>query len=243
MLSSSVATRMLLNADLGEGEPVARTRALMRLIDLANIACGGHAGSVASMERTVRLAREHSVAIGAHPGVAADFGRGALALDGDRLEALLLQQISALAAVCKACGAKLHHVKLHGALYHAVENSEDLARRYVAFVRAWFPRLVLVGFAGGRVVRRARAAGMRALDEAFAERGYLPDGRLVPRGEPGDLIASPVAVAERVSTLRDAGSIEARNGQSIRVEAGTICVHSDSPGSVAIARAVRRVLG
>lgn len=155
MLSSSVATRMLLNADLGEGEPVARTRALMRLIDLANIACGGHAGSVTSMERTVRLAREHSVAIGAHPGVAADFGRGALALDGDRLEALLLQQISALAAVCKACGAKLHHVKLHGALYHAVENSEDLARRYVAFVRAWFPRLVLVGFAGGRVVRRA----------------------------------------------------------------------------------------
>ncbi len=210
---------MKLNADLGEHESPARTRALLRLVDLANIACGGHAGDAATMRRTVALARENGVAIGAHPGLAADFGRGAADVTPAALERLVVAQAGALAAL-----APLHHIKLHGALYHATERSLPLARRYVAAVRRIFPGVKIVALAGGRVIA---LAGEDGLAEVFADRGYRADGSLIPRGEPGDVITRPREIVARLPTLR---------GQ-------TICVHADTPDAVRIARAVRAALG
>jgi len=218
---------MNLNADLGEGEPPARTRALLRLVDLANIACGGHAGTAASMYLAIERAGEEGVKVGAHPGLAEDFGRGSGEVTSEALALLLVQQVGGFAAMCRAAGARLHHVKLHGALYHAVEASPELAQVYVETIRGIFPRTAIVALAGGRVVAAAKAAGVRGLAEVFAERGYRADGSLVPRGEAGDLITDPRAVARRIPSLRG----------------DTICVHADSPNAVRIARAVRSALG
>ena len=232
-----------LNADLGEHEPPARTRALMRLIDLANVACGGHAGTAASMKRAVRLAIEHRVAVGAHPGLAADFGRGVAEISEEQFKVLVIEQTGALAAVAEGLDAALHHVKLHGALYHAVERSEALARCYVDLVRSRYGGLKVVALAGGRVVDLCRDSGVETLPEAFAERGYCEDGTLVPRGQPGDLIVDPRAVAERVRMLSEVGCVAANSGRLVRVAAQTICVHSDTPNATRIARAAREVLG
>lgn len=212
---------MLLNADLGEGEPEERTVALMRVIDLANVACGGHAGNAGSMERCARLAAEHGVRIGAHPGLASDFGRGRADIDAPALRTLVRDQTATLAAF-----TPVHHIKLHGALYHAVEASEALAQAYVEAVREISPDLAIVAFASGRVLPVARRLGVRALAEVFAERGFREDGSLIPRGEPGDLIEDPAAVVARLPLLRG----------------DTICVHSDSPNAIAIASAVRAAL-
>jgi UPF0271 protein len=231
---------MKLNADLGESEPAARTRALMRLIDMANIACGVHAGSPAIMERCVKLALEHRVEIGAHPGLSEKFGRGVAEISPSELERLIVGQVSALAAIA---GAKLRHIKLHGALYHAVENSAPLARRYVDTVQKNFPRCAIVTLAGGRVATRCAKLGAKFLPEAFAERGYLDDGTLVPRGKPGDVIADPRIVAMRVRELLETGSVTAISGHAVSIGAATICVHSDTPDAVRIARAARSVLG
>lgn len=215
---------MLLNADLGEGEPEDRTAELMRVIDLANIACGGHAGNAETMERAVCLALEHGVKIGAHPGLAENFGRAPTDVNEPELRVLLASQTAALAAIVEAMGAEIHHVKLHGALYHAVERSGSLARAYVEAARAISPALTILALAGGEVRRAARATGTPALAEVFAERGYRADGTLIPRGEPGDLIHDPAEVIRRLSTLRG----------------DTICIHADSPNAVKIAQAVRR---
>lgn len=234
---------MKLNADLGEHEPPARTRALMRLIDLANIACGGHAGTTATMDRAVHLAIENRVAIGAHPGLAAEFGRGVAGITRKELEELIVDQVGALTDVAVRAGATLNHIKLHGALYHAVERSEALARGYADLVRSQYSALKIVAFAGGRVIDLCRELGLWAIPEAFAERGYCEDGSLVPRGQPGDLIADPHIVAGRVRALSEGRCIAAEEGGTIRIFAETVCVHSDTPNAVRIARAAREVLG
>jgi UPF0271 protein len=230
---------MKLNADLGEHEPSARTRALMRLIDIANIACGGHAGSRTTMERCVKLAIEHGVEIGAHPGLGEAFGRGDAAVSPAQLEALVVEQVSVLAEIA---GARLRHIKLHGALYHAVEKTAPLARRYVDAVRANFPKCGIVTLAGGRVAARCAKLGVLFLPEAFAERGYLDDGTLVPRGQAGDVITSPRIVAERVRELLETGGLRSVSGRAVSVDAKTLCVHSDTPNAVRIARAARLVI-
>jgi UPF0271 protein len=231
---------MKLNADLGENESPARTRALMRLIDIANIACGIHAGSVATMERCVKLAIENDVAIGAHPGLAGEFGRGVAEIAPPALEKLIVEQVSTLVAIA---GGKMRHIKLHGALYHTVEKSTPLARRYVDVVRDNFPRCGIIAFAGGRVAARCGKLGVKFLPEAFAERAYLDDGTLVPRGEPGDVITSPRIVAERVRAIIEGRGVIASSGRMTQIAAKTICVHSDAPNAVRIARAARSVLG
>lgn len=217
---------MKLNADLGEHESIARTRALLRIVDLANIACGGHAGTAASMYLTIEQALAAGVRIGAHPGLAENFGRGSATITPEALALLLVQQVGGFAAMCRAAGARLHHVKLHGALYHAVEQSPLLARVYVETIGGIFPKTAVIALAGGRVVAEAKAAGVRALAEVFADRGYRPDGTLIPRGESGDLIHDPREVVRRLPELRG----------------DTICIHADSPNAVKIARTVRAAL-
>jgi UPF0271 protein len=233
-----------INADLGEGEPAARTRALMRTITSANIACGGHAGSARTMDACVKLAIEHDVRIGAHPGFVspADFGRAARTVDGDVLATLLLQQVGGLEAVARAHGAALHHVKLHGALYHTVESRTALAREFLALVRRYWPGVRVYAMAGGAVCRVAEAAGVETWGEAFAERGYLDSGKLVPRGDRRALLTDPAMVAERVRRLGMYGEILSVNGKPLRVEARTVCVHSDTPNAVRIGRVLREKL-
>ena len=232
------------NCDLGEGEPVARTRALMRWITSANVACGGHAGDVRSMERCVRLAKRFNVKLGAHPGPwnREDFGRGPAAVKGDELELLLIQQIGALERIAGAQGVKLHHIKLHGALYHASETNLALASRYIASVRRWWPDCIIYARAGGRLAARAERAGLNVWQEVFADRGYRDDGSLVPRGEADAIIRQRDAVVQRVRMLCAQGRVQSVSGRRLRVCADTICLHSDSPGATALAQAVAGTL-
>lgn len=233
-----------INSDLGENEPPARTRALMKLVSSANIACGGHAGSVQTMEFCVKLAVAHEVNIGAHPGFAArsDFGRTARCVDRETLALLLLQQVGALAAVAQARGRKLHHIKLHGALYHAVESSSAIARNYVEVVKHYWPGLIIIALAGGRIAKVAERLGVEVWGEAFAERGYLNNGQLVPRGHKSALITGIGAVTGRLHRLCLYGEVLSIHGKPVKVAARTLCVHADSPDAVKIARVLHRKL-
>ena len=234
-----------LNCDLGEGEPLARTRALMRRVTSANVACGGHGGDLKTMEVCVRLARQHGVRLGAHPGPWSrnDFGRGPVRFAPDEFELLFLHQIGALQRVAQANGVRLHHIKLHGALYHASEENEALAKRYVAAVRRFWPQAKIYARAGGRVARVARRAGLVLWEEAFADRGYRDDGTLVPRTEPNALLTEAGLVVERVRRLLDEGEIIAASGKHILLRPQTLCIHSDTPHAAQLAQAVVKEIG
>jgi UPF0271 protein len=208
-----------LNLDLGElpDEP----EELFALADLVNVACGGHAGDAASMRFAARRARGRG--LGAHPSYPdrAGFGRTRLALPLDALRRSLADQCGALAEAAAAEGAAVGHVKPHGALYHACEDPE-VAAAVLDASREW----AVIG--PPALLAAARARGREAWTEGFADRGVGPDGRLIPRGSPGALLHDPAAAAARARALR--GTVD------------TICVHGDSPGALAIARAVRAAL-
>jgi UPF0271 protein len=233
-----------LNCDLGEGEPLARTRALMRFITSANVACGGHAGDVATMEISVRLSKQFGVHLGAHPGPwsRSDFGRVSGNVTPDELELLLLQQVGALEKIARRHGVRLHHVKLHGALYHASENHPDLARRYLKVCQQWWPGCVIYARAGGSVVARSFRAGIKVWPEVFADRAYNADGTLVPRHETGAIINDIGMVLDRVRLLKNSGELDIGSGQRLQLTARTICLHSDTEQAPALARHIRRTL-
>lgn len=233
-----------LNCDLGEGEPRPRTRSLMRQITSANVACGGHAGDVQSMVACVRLCREFGVRLGAHPGTwsRTDFGRGTVQVQPAEFELLLLQQISALERIAKEHDVRLHHVKLHGALYHATEADELLARRYIYTVKRYWPKAKIFVRAGGRVVQLARQSGLAAWEEAFADRGYQEDGTLIPRSEPGAILTDVSAIVRRVKDLQAERGLLSASGRNLMMRPQTLCIHSDTPFAPIIARRVRKVL-
>jgi 5-oxoprolinase (ATP-hydrolysing) subunit A len=218
-----------LNADLGEGMDDA---AILPYLTSANVACGQHAGSPELMDRTVRLALAHGVRIGAHPGYAdrENFGRRDLHLEEDALKALVLYQVGALDGIARARGARLAHVKAHGALYNQAAKDEKLAAAFAEAVAAYDKALVLVGLAGGLQIAAAEKAGLSAAGEAFADRLYADDGSLVPRSKPGAVLHDPAEAAAQAVKL-------ARSGH-----AQTICLHGDTPGAAAIARSVRAAL-
>lgn len=230
---------MDINCDLGEGEPLARTRALLRQVTSANIACGGHAGTDQSMRECLRLCRELGVRAGAHPGYAdrENFGRVERVLSVGDFTTLIAQQLGALSLIAKAEGVKLSHIKLHGALYHAVEKSPELTRAYVEFLHEYAPRLIVVALAGGALVQAARAAGLKARGEIFAERGYTPEGRLIARAEAGALIEDIAVIRARLAHWQQYGTFP----NTPALDAQTICIHSDSPGAEAIAKLLAKV--
>ncbi len=236
--------RLDLNCDLGEGEPIGRTRVLMRWITSANVACGGHAGNLKAMEACVRLARQQGVRLGAHPGPwsRGDFERGQVQVEPDELELLLLHQIGALERLARANGLPLHHVKLHGALYHASELNDALAKRYVVVVKRFWPRAKIYACAAGRVARIARRAGVVVWEEAFADRGYQDDGTLVSRNEPNALLTGKNFVVGRIRGLLEKGEIIAGSGKRITLRPQTLCIHSDTPHAPQLARAAAKEL-
>ena len=220
-----------LNCDMGELTD-APEELLMPLISSANVACGAHAGDRATMERTIRLAVLHNVAVGAHPGYPdkENFGRIELRMAADEIGRSVYEQIAALEDVAQAAGCRLRHVKPHGALYNAAARDRAIASAIAAGVRRWNEAVPLVGLAGSVMLEVWRDAGFRVLAEAFADRAYEPDGTLRSRRLPGALITDPDQAAEQALRI-------ARGGM-----AQTICIHSDTPQAVEIARAVRERL-
>lgn len=235
-----------LNADLGEtvgGMPTADDEAMFPVISSANIACGGHAGDAASMRASVVRAARFRVAVGAHPSYAdpGEFGRVRRDPPLDELRAALSAQLTALIGA----DADVRYVKPHGALYHAVvvdAGQADAVASAVADVSERLGRALPVLGVEGEIVRAASGVGLPFVREAFLDRGYLPDGNLVPRGAPGALLHDPDAVAARAVRLVREGVVEAVDGTLVSVDAASLCLHGDSPAAVTMARAVRAAL-
>lgn len=230
-----------LNADIGEGCDDA---GLMPYLGRVSIACGGHAGDAASMQAALALAAEYGVAVGAHPGYPdrAGFGRRALAAAEDDIVAWVTQQIEALAEQAARRGQRLAHVKPHGALYNVAARDDRVAQAVARAVAAVDPDLVLLGLSGSRLVAAGRAAGLAVLNEAFADRRYLPDGHLVSRETADALIVAPAAAAAQARALADGRPVATLGGGETRIAADTICLHSDTPNALNIARAVHAAL-
>lgn len=235
-----------LNADLGEtvdGVPTADDAAMFAVISSASIACGGHAGDAASMRDAVARAAAHGVAVGAHPSYPdrAGFGRVRPALGAGDLRESVAAQLHALVAA----GADVRYVKPHGALYHAVRDDTAQAAAVVAAVAALSERVgraVPILGLDGAISRAAASAGLPFRREAFLDRGYLASGALVPRGDRDALLDDPVVVAARAVRLALTGEVEAVDGAVVTTGAVSLCLHGDSPGSVAMAHAVRAAL-
>jgi UPF0271 protein len=236
-----------LNADLGESEEALANGTdfeLMRYITSANIACGGHAGDEHIMRETVAAARKLNVAVGAHPGYPdrANFGRVESPLSAAEVEASVREQIASLARVAVALGTNVVHVKAHGALYHATNKNREVAQAIGRAVQAVNPKLIMVGQAASPALKVWSAMGLRCAAEAFADRAYEPDGTLRKRSLPGALLDDPVRSAEQAMDITVRHRVVASDGSQLPVEANTICIHSDTPGSAAIAREVSQRL-
>ena len=231
-----------LNADLGEG--MGDDAAMLDIVTSANVACGLHAGDAATMRRTAAACAARAVAVGAHVSFddRSHFGRREMVLGRDEVTRLVLGQLEAMRDCAAAVGTRLRHVKPHGALYNMAARDHALAAAIAAAVRAFDPALALFGLSGSASIEEARRAGLTAVSEVFADRGYRRDGSLVPRNEPGALIDMPAAVARRAVEFAQAGHVQSVDGDRVAVQADTICMHGDTPGAVALARAVREAL-
>ena len=238
----SDALHVDLNADLGEGAP--DDAELLGLVSSANIACGWHAGDARLMQATVAAALARGVAIGAHPSFPdrENFGRSEMQLAPDAVRADLIYQIGALDALVRAAGGRLHHVKPHGALYNQAARDPVLADAVATAISAIDPGLAVYGLAGGELLRAAGCAGLRAVAEVFADRGYRADGSLMPRSQPGALVDDVgEAVARTLRMVRE-GVVQAVTGETVPLQAQTICLHGDGPHALAFARAIRAAL-
>lgn len=224
-------TKIELNIDVGELE--AEPEALFQEAHLVHVACGGHAGSLATMRRAAQRARAAQVRLGAHPSFPdrRNFGRVPLNLPRAALTEALVEQLRTFADVARGEGVAVESVKAHGALYHVAAMSEETARTLLeAIARSFADNPIVVGPPEGPLRELAAASGFPYWPEAFADRAKGPDGSLVPRSAPGALIVDPALAAAEARRLVETGRYR------------TVCVHSDTPGAVAIARAVRQAL-
>lgn len=228
--------RIDLNCDLGEG--AGHDAELMPLITSANIACGAHAGNEATMRETVQLAIKHGVAIGAHPGFPdrENFGRRELELTCVEAHAIVLRQIRDLQVIVRHDGARLVHVKPHGALYTMAARDAALARAIAAAVYEADPRLVLVGLAGSKLIAAGVAGGLGVASEVFADRTYQPDGSLTPRDRPDALITDANIAVAQVLRMVWESKVRAGDGSDVVIHADTVCLHGDGPHAAEFAR-------
>lgn len=228
-----------LNADVGELPELAEVEEeLLGVVTSVNVACGGHAGDAASMERVVRAALARGVAVGAHPSYSdrEGFGRRAVPISPAELSESVAAQVEALLAVTRRLGARLSHVKPHGALYNAAAKDAALALSIAEGVARVAPGVVLVGLAGSAMLEVFEKAGFPVAAEAFVDRGYEPDGSLTPRGRPGALKETPEEAAAQAVSIATRAEVVASNGARVPVSARTLCLHSDTPGAAALAR-------
>jgi UPF0271 protein len=234
-----------LNCDMGESYGrwrLGEDAAIMPLITSANIAAGFHGGDPATIRATVRLAVEHGVAIGAHPSLPdlMGFGRRAMKITPQEAYDLVLYQAGAVEAFARAAGARLHHVKCHGAFYNMAANDDALAQAIVRAVKDLGGETLLYALSGSRMLALAAAHGVRALAEVFADRGYEDDGTLAPRDAPGGMIEEAEKSVAQALRMAEEGVVVSRHGARVAVAADTMCLHGDQPGAVAFAQALRR---
>jgi len=236
-----------LNADLGEGYGPWRAgddRAMLALVTSANVACGGHAGDQETMYETLSLARERGVVVGAHPSFAdrEGFGRRLIPTTPAEIERLVASQVGTLMGVGALAGVAVAYVKPHGALGNLAADDRDVAAAIARAVAAISPDLALLAISGTELEVAGRQQGLAVYSEIFADRAYLPSGRLVPRSRPGALIEDAEAAVSRLLTFLDSGAMPTLDGPAIPLRAESICVHGDSPGAVAMARTIREQL-
>jgi UPF0271 protein len=236
-----------LNCDMGElSELVADGTqvALLQLVTSANVACGGHAGDAGMMLATLKQAQAAGVAIGAHPGYEdrANFGRIELQLSREEIAGSVHRQILALDEIVQSCGARIAHVKPHGALYNQAVRDSAIASAIADGVARWSSDTVLIGLAGSLMLEEFRKAGFRVAAEAFADRRYESDGSLRSRKFDNALLGSPEEAAAQALQIVRAGCVMSSEGKVVPVQAQTICIHGDTPGAVQIAAEVRRAL-
>lgn len=239
--------RVDLNSDMGESfgrYKLGLDEEVMNRITSANVATGWHAGDPIVMRKTVRLAKEKGIAVGAHPGYPdlMGFGRRYMKLTPEEARNYILYQIGALYAFTKAEGMELQHVKPHGALYNALVKDEELARAVMEGIADFDKGLIFVTLSGSRAAEIAEEMKLKVAHEVFADRAYNPDGTLVPRGKPGAVIHDKELIAERVISMVKDGCVKAINGEWVELRADTICVHGDNPKAVEIAAYIRRIL-
>jgi len=233
-----------LNADMGESfgaYTIGADEAVLRSITSANVACGYHGGDPGVMRRTVRLAREARVAVGAHPGFPdlVGFGRREMQMAPRDVEDMVLYQIGALAAIAQSEGIRLSHVKPHGALYNMAVKDRLLADAIVRAVAAFDLSLILFGLPNSDLARAGQSAGLQVALEGFADRAYEPDGSLTPRSRAGAVIHEVDAVVERAVRMAAEGVVIAVDGSKLSMHVDTICTHGDTPGAQALTRALR----
>ncbi len=236
-----------LNSDVGESYgawQVGDDEALIPLISSANVACGFHGGDPSTLRLTCLHAAANGVAIGAqvsYPDLVG-FGRRFLDMSERDLRDAVLYQLGALDAFAQVAGAEVAYLKPHGALYHATIDDEVQARAVVAAAAEYDPSLAVLGFPGSALLAAAERAELEAIPEAFVDRAYLPDGRLVPRTVDGALITDVDAASEQAVRIATGGEVVAIDGTLLSTTARSLCVHGDSPGAVAIAAATRHAL-
>lgn len=234
-----------LNSDLGEGYgawKMGDDAAMLGIVSSANIACGFHAGDPAGLLKTVQKAAENRVVIGAHVSYPdrVGFGRRDMDVGSDELIGDIIYQIGALQGMAKAAGTSVRYVKPHGALYNHIANHERQGLAVIKAIKMIDPKLVLMGLAGTKILDLARHEGLRVIGEAFADRGYTPEGLLISRHAPGAVLHDPQEVATRMVDFVRTGEITAQDGSRIKLAAQSICLHGDSPGAIAMAQAIRQ---
>ncbi|WP_138466643.1 LamB/YcsF family protein [Poseidonocella sp. HB161398] len=237
-----------LNCDMGESFgawTIGDDAAMLDLVSTANIACGFHAGDPVVMRRTIRLAREKGVAVGAHPSFADLYGFGRRRISGERpedLEAQLIYQIAAMKGMAEIEGHPMTHVKTHGALGNMAAVDADLAALCVRAVKTVDPSLTYVSLPYSETYAAAEKAGLTVACEIYADRSYTDQGELTPRSQPGAVIHDPQESLEQVLEMVVNGHIPTTGGKRLPVEPATLCVHGDTPGAVEMARTLRAAL-
>jgi 5-oxoprolinase (ATP-hydrolysing) subunit A len=236
--------RIDINSDMGESfgaYSIGHDAGLFRSITSANVAAGFHAGDPSVLRDTIRAAKKHGVAVGAHPGFPdlVGFGRRELNVTPKEAEDMVLYQVAAVAGVAAAEGVKVQHVKPHGALFNMAVRNAELSSAIARAVAAFDKALILFGLPGSEILAAGRAAGLRVAAEVFADRAYEPDGSLASRRKPGAVIHDPDAVVARAVRMINDRSVVATDGSIVALEADTICVHGDTPGSDDLAARIR----
>jgi UPF0271 protein len=236
--------RIDINSDVGESfgaYTIGHDAGLMASITSANVAAGFHAGDPSVLRATIRLAKAHGVAVGAHPGLPdlVGFGRREINLTPREAEDLVLYQVAAVAGVAAAEGVKMQHVKPHGALFNMAVRNVELAAAIARAVAAFDASLILFGRPGSEILAAGRAAGLRVAGEAFADRAYEADGSLASRRKPGSIVHDPAAVVARAVRMVNQRTVIAVDGSVVPLEAETICVHGDTLGSDELAARIR----
>jgi UPF0271 protein len=233
-----------INCDMGESYGAWKMGAdaeVMPFVTSANIACGFHGGDPATIRTTVKLAVDHGVAVGAHPSLPdlQGFGRRAMKISTQDMYDLVVYQAGAVEAFARAAGARLHHVKCHGALYNMAANDEALSEAMARAVRDLGGGVMLYALSNSVMMTTAQKHGVRVAGEVFADRAYADDGTLAPRGSPGAMIEDAALAARRALEMVEKRYVTSLSGKPIRVSPDTLCLHGDQPGAVAFARAIR----